>query len=66
MPFEKILIQSFGITDKPIKMEIVENLIKTGAITIEEIEDYLNSIGKEIVDSKVLEDLENISMNHPG
>ena len=47
-------------------MKTVENLIKTGAINLAEIEEYLNSIGKEIIESEEVERLENIVANHPG
>lgn len=47
-------------------MEKLKELIESGEITLSDIEDYLNSIGKSVDDTSRLEMLENSFYNHPG
>jgi hypothetical protein len=47
-------------------MKKVKELIDNNYISLEDIQDYLMSINKEIVEVKYLMDLEDMSRNHPG
>jgi hypothetical protein len=47
-------------------METIKKLIESGEITLDDIEEYLNSIGKSVEDTARLEMLEDSFMNHPG
>jgi len=47
-------------------MKKVQDLLLSGEITLDDIEEYLNYIGRETVNSLYLSNLEDISANHPG
>ena len=47
-------------------MKKIKELIDKGEITLDDIEEYLNSLDKESIDSKELKELEDIVRNHPG
>jgi hypothetical protein len=47
-------------------METIKKLIESGEITLDDIEEYLNSIGTSVEDTARLEMLEDSFMNHPG
>lgn len=47
-------------------MKKIQELLQSGVITIDDIEEFLNYLGKESIDSEELERLEEIVLNHPG
>lgn len=47
-------------------MEKIQEMIDTGYISLEDIQDYLMAINKEIIDVDKLMALEDSLHNHPG
>lgn len=46
--------------------ELLKELIDKGVITLDDIDNYLESINKNIIDQSQLDYYENMSRNHPG
>lgn len=47
-------------------MNKITELIDDGVITLDDIEQYLLTIGKEVIDTNYLDMLEETLQNHPG